>query len=181
MNWLSKTHFESFFTFTCSRNPRPWMRSTPRFSFFATNLWALFLSCSHPTLLCRFSRAVLFLLFLLIYSLLCCPYTPMIRLSLHFVELIFLIQLVVMFLATSIEYGTVYSLDISSGDGSLYRFAWTLLSILNYLQILIFAILAFLILFDLSRAKICRKNQAKSQESLKHCLPSSEHPQKKIE
>lgn len=113
-----------------------------------------------------------------IYSLLCCPYTPMIRLSLHFVELIFLIQLVVMFLATSIEYGTVYSLDITSGDGSLYRFAWALLS-MNYLQILIFAILAFLILFDLSRAKICKNNKIKSKETLKNCLPSSEHPQRK--
>ena len=102
----------------------------------------------------------------------------MIRLSLHFVELIFLIQLVVMFLATSIEYGTVYSLDITSGDGSLYRFAWALLS-MNYLQILIFAILAFLILFDLSRAKICKNNKIKSKETLKNCLPSSEHPQRK--
>lgn len=106
------------------------------------------------------------------YSLIFCPYSTMIKIGLHITELIFIIQLLFIFLTTSFQYGSLYSLNISSTDGSLYRYAWALLS-LNYLQIVVFSILAFLILFNLSKSKFCRGKQISKIHAEENNLTSS--------
>lgn len=92
-----------------------------------------------------------------IYSLLYCPYTSLMRLGLHISELLFIVQLTLLFFTTSIEYGNAYYLPLMGSNENLYSFAWALVSI-NYVQIIILTVLAFFILVDLSRTKICRKN-----------------------
>lgn len=101
------------------------------------------------------SCALLYLVFG-IYSLICCPYRNFIRACLHISDLALLAQSVMLYLVISSQYGQ-YSLDILTGDGGVYNFAWALIA-LNYLQMVIYAVLALGILFNLGKEKLCKPN-----------------------
>jgi hypothetical protein len=75
---------------------------------------------------------------------------------LHISDLALLAQSVMLYLVISSQYGQ-YSSDILTGDGSVYNFAWALIA-LNYLQMVIYAVLALGILFNFGKEKLCKSN-----------------------
>jgi hypothetical protein len=71
----------------------------------------------NPNLQIATCAAVLFIYML--YSLIFCPYSPALRVCLHLSDIVFICQLIILFLVSSAQYGD-YSLNILQTNSYVY-------------------------------------------------------------
>lgn len=98
---------------------------------------------------------LLVLLVFTIYSLIYCPYRPLLRVFFHLSQLAFIIQVIIIYLLTKNSYGG-FDQTIINVSGAEYKLAWVLLS-LNFLQITLYALLSLAIVFSLISNFACNK------------------------
>lgn len=105
----------------------------------------------HQILSCAF-----ILLAFTVYSLKFCPYRMFIRICFHVSDLLFVVQLIILYFSCVSNYGNTYNIQILNSAGYEYKTAWIVLS-LNFIQITIYAIITGFILIDLLKTATCNK------------------------
>lgn len=90
------------------------------------------------------------------YSLKFSPYPMFIRICFHVSDILFALQLIILYFSCMANYGNTYNIEILNSAGYEYRTAWIVLS-LNFIQITIYALKTGFILIDLLKTVTCNK------------------------
>lgn len=91
-----------------------------------------------------------------VYSLKFSPYRMFIRICFHISDVLFALQLIILYFSCVVNYGNTYNIQILNSVGYEYKTAWIVLS-LNFIQITIYALITGFILIDLLKSATCNK------------------------
>jgi hypothetical protein len=69
---------------------------------------------------------------------------------------VFILQLIILYAVSLIQYGNDYTLQILDIDGGHYRFVWVLV-FMNYVQIILYGFLTAVILINILITKFCKQ------------------------
>lgn len=97
-----------------------------------------------------------------IYSLVFCPYRPVLRVIIHISQVIYVLQIVFMYIQSISQgdYGAQYDIGILDVGLSMYKSALIVLG-LNCLQMILSAILSLLLIAGLVNNRLCKTKKKK--------------------